>query len=205
MEVIWRDVYDRAVDLFGGQHPGTQLEADIVERFEQQPAAIVAAVEKLGERFRAGKVHSPWPLVLRELESAPDRDQIRASDEGDRARALHLAERYIANAGMFMPEPEILAELFGPRGRLERWPELQAHVLECWQARQADAELVEREMLERAKRNAAAYFALRAPRQKLGTDGMSAAEQVETAQQSQTNTALTAVSAESGDIDWGAT
>lgn len=152
MELIWRDVYDHTVNLYGGQRPGTQLEADLVERFEQQPAALVAAIEKLGERFRAGRVHSPWPLVLRELDNAPDRDQIRATDESDRAKATHLAERYIDNAGLFMPEDEIVAELFRPRGRLERWPELQPQMIRRWQAKQPAAEQVKHEQLERAER-----------------------------------------------------
>ena len=152
MELNWRETYDHAVELFGGQTPGAQLEADIVERFESHPADVVASIEKLGVRFASGRIHSPWPLVLRELDSAPDRGSITASDESDRARAIHLAERYIATAGMFLPERSRARR----RAVRRSWPAsalagAQARMVAAWQARQPAAAQVEAEQ-RRARR-----------------------------------------------------
>jgi len=189
--VNWRDVYAHAVELYGGQTPGAQLEANLLERFEQHPTDVVAAIDKLGVRFASGRVHSPWPLVLRELDSAPDRGSITASDDSDRARAIHLAERYIANAGMFMPQAELVDELFGVRGKLRHWPELEPRMVAAWQARQPAAAQVKREQLERAERWRKAHQAM----QGLGTERTSDAHHAESEHSSQTSVPLTRVSA----------
>jgi hypothetical protein len=118
----------------------------------------------------------------------------------DRARNTHLAERFIATAGLFMPESELLDELFSARGRLRAWPELESRMLDAWRARQPQAELVDVERSERAER----WRKGQASMQAIGSERTSAATTPQSEHSSQTSTALTAVSAHSADadIDW---
>jgi len=46
-EHVWHTTYTRAVQAFDGQTPGQQLEASIIEKFEQHPQAVIDAIEKL--------------------------------------------------------------------------------------------------------------------------------------------------------------
>jgi hypothetical protein len=115
----------------------------------------------------------------------------------DRARNTHLAERFIATAGLFMPESELLDELFGARGRLRTWPELRARMVDAWQAHQPQAELVDVERAERAARWKQGQLAMQA----LGNERITDGHTTESEHSSQTSAALTAVSAHSADAD----
>lgn len=156
MELTWASVYDNAVERFAGQTPSRQVEADIIEAFERQPAAVRAAIDKLGERFAKAKVHTPWPLVLRELQAGEDRSSIVASDESERERAVARAERYIVNAGIFLPdEVELVDALFGPHGPLKLWAgdeALERRLVDLWRAERPRGERVEAEAIERGWR-----------------------------------------------------
>jgi len=195
MELNWQDVYTRAVEAFGGQTPGQQLEAAIVERFESQPAAVVAAIDKLGERFTAGRVHSPWPLVLRELDAAPARSEIRASDDSERQRSFQQAERYIRQIGyLHQSEQELRDEL-----AYRKWP-ADERLVELWRLVRPIGERTEREQLERAERWKAS-----AHRQQLGNERTSAPRTAQPLHLSQTSAPLTSVSDRfdpDADIDW---
>ena len=115
----------------------------------------------------------------------------------DRARNTHLAERYIATAGLFMPESELLDELFGARGRLRAWPELRARMLDAWQAHQPQAALVDVERIERADRWRNGQAAMQA----LGKARITEGHAPQSEHSSQTSTALTAVSAHTSTSD----
>jgi hypothetical protein len=135
----WEQVYDDAVARFGGQTPGAELEASLVQAFVERPAAVRAAVVKLGDRFASGKVRSPWALMPAELEQGAGRGQVVASESADRERLVRLAERRIANLGHALPsEAELVEELFGRRALLEPWAsddELRARMVETWRRR----------------------------------------------------------------------
>jgi len=132
----WQEVYDDACARFGGQTPGAELEARVIAVFRERPAAVRAAVVKLGDRFASGKVRSPWALMPAELEQGAGREQVVASEQGDRERLVRLAERRIANLGHQLPsEAELVEEIFGKRALLEPWAndlDLRARMLELW-------------------------------------------------------------------------
>jgi len=132
----WHEVYSDAVERFGGQRPGAQLEAELVQAFEQHPAEVQAAIVKLGGRFSAARVRSPWPLVLREVEDAVHRSVVVADTSADRERLIHLAELRVRNIGHVLPdEHELREELFGRRALLEPWAGdelLVARMLALW-------------------------------------------------------------------------
>jgi hypothetical protein len=134
--VSWQELYDEAVARFGGQTPGAALEASVVAVFVERPAAVHAAVVKLGDRFASGRVRSPWALMLAELEQGAGREQVVASERGDRERLVRLAERRVANLGHVLPsEAELVEELFGRRALLEPWAhddELRARMVDLW-------------------------------------------------------------------------
>lgn len=73
-----------------------------------------------------------------------------------RTKAVDLAERYIRNAGLYLPdETSVIDELFGQRGRLKTWttdPTLQERMLIHWRAEQPRVEEAEAESLARAAR-----------------------------------------------------
>ncbi len=56
--------------------------------------------------------------------------------DATKAKAIEHAERYIRNAGLYLPTPaELLDELFGPHGDLKAWAtdqELQQRMLTLW-------------------------------------------------------------------------
>lgn len=146
-EIIWADIYTKAVETFGGTTPGQQLEAQILFHFKAHPAATQTAIHKIGDRYVKGVIHSPWPLVLRELERDSDREHHVANIDRERDKAIHLTEIYITNAGLYIPtEDEVLDDAFGPHGRLRNWSddqELREHILEHWRAQRSRAETAE--------------------------------------------------------------
>jgi hypothetical protein len=132
-ELTWKTVYDDAVSAFGDT-PGSDLERRIVEAFERQPLAVQAAIGKLAARYAAGKVRSPWPLVLRELESV-DRASVVADSRIEFAQCIRLAETWVRNAGLYAPPAEVAAELFGRSGRLHAWrddPSVRERIASLW-------------------------------------------------------------------------
>jgi hypothetical protein len=118
----WQELYDEGCERFGGQRPGHQLEAELVDAFEQRPATVQAAVAKLADRYQAGKVRSPWPLVLAEIEQDRARARHVGDDGADRIQRVRLAERCVVNIGHVLPdEAELVEEIFGRRALLEPW------------------------------------------------------------------------------------
>jgi hypothetical protein len=148
MELTWATVYDNACQRFGGQTPGTELEATLTTAFTTSPAALIAAIGKAGAAFDNGKAHSPWGIVRSELQRHDARAAISVNpSHGNQAKAVALAERYIQLAGHHIPsETELLAELFGPShergtapGHLHPWhgdTALEQRMVAAWQATQ---------------------------------------------------------------------
>jgi len=117
----WDDTYRHAVDRFGGQHPGFETENRIADHYITRPAAVEQAITKIADRYDRGKIHSPWPLVLKEIEHAAERETITPAND-DRERHIRLAETYIRNAAIYCPtETELVDEIFGDHGRLKPW------------------------------------------------------------------------------------
>ena len=120
--MTWQEAYDDACQRFGGQRPGNALEQELIEAYEARPVAFQHAVDKLAQRYADGKVRSPWPLVKAELEQDAQRALIVGDDSAERELQIHLAERFIANAGWGLPtEAELVDELFGRHGKLRAW------------------------------------------------------------------------------------
>jgi hypothetical protein len=148
MELTWATVYDNACKRFGGQTPGTELEATLTTAFTTSPAALIAAIGKAGAAFDNGKAHSPWGIVRSELQRHDARANITTNPAaGNQAKAIALAERYIQLAGRHLPsETELLVELFGPShergtapGHLHHWAgdhALEQRMITAWQATQ---------------------------------------------------------------------
>lgn len=85
------------------------------------------------------------------------------STDAERTKQVHLAERYLANAGIYEPSEEaILDALFGDHGRLKQWAhdqQIRTHFAELWARERPRAERAEREQLKRAERWVAAHAA----------------------------------------------
>jgi hypothetical protein len=160
MELTWANVYDQAVAGFGGQTPGRVLEAEIVEIFLERPADVRAAIAKVTARFASGHVHTPWPVVRRELEQGARRHEIVADDDSQRRLAERKAELYVRNAGLYLPtEDELLDELFGKVGLLRVWEddgELHRRMIELWLEHRPRGERAEAEAEARGLQHAVA-------------------------------------------------
>jgi hypothetical protein len=120
--VNWQELYDDAVKSFGGQTPARQLEAELVEIFEAEPATVQAAITKITGAYQQGRVRAPWAVVKVELERNAARRAVTVEVAPDRARLERLAEIRIRNIGHELPTAsELREELFGPRALLEPW------------------------------------------------------------------------------------
>src|SRR5262245_50317591 len=152
----WQEVHDETVESFGGQTPGRELEGELAKAFGERPAAIRALLANVASGYASGRVHSPWALVRRELERDAKRAELVADESPERERATHLAERYIANAGLYLPtEAELLDALFRPHGPLKAFAGddgLRQRMLAAWQAERPRGLEAEREQFERAQR-----------------------------------------------------
>ena len=136
--VTWSDTYQRACDLFR-EAPGLMLENEIIDHFTRNPDQVIRAIDSVHQRYDAGKIHSPWPILLRELNQR-ERDQILAKTNPhvEQANDERLAMIYIRNVGHLF-ESEILEDLYGTKGRLERYgddPALRDRVIAAWKETQ---------------------------------------------------------------------
>ena len=114
-EFNWQEFRNEACRVFAS-YPDAATEQPLLDVFERNPVAVIAAVEKIIGRVQAGKLHgrAGWMIVRREVENIgrPATDLV-ATDTGERDRAARLAACWIRNAGMhFDREAEIVDELF---------------------------------------------------------------------------------------------
>jgi hypothetical protein len=152
----WPAVREKAIELFGGVFPQGELEQDVIDAFQAHPAAVVAAIKRISERYSEGKVRAPWPVLRVEAQRmmiAPA--AVVGADGTELADAIETAEAWISNAGChFDREDEVATELFerGPLRYFAEDEQLQARMLELWREQRPRGELVEQEAEERAAR-----------------------------------------------------
>lgn len=153
-DLIWKDLYDQAVQNFGGQTPGRDLETHLLTVFADRPVAVQAALTKTANRFAAGKIHTPWPIVKRELEHDAQRAHITAPTTPEKGRDTRLAELSIKNALHYLPsEAELLDEIFGRTGRLRSYEtdqDLRQHIINIWTHERTRGIAAHKEALELA-------------------------------------------------------
>ena len=160
--LTWHELYHDALIRFHGDTPSPPLEAQLIDIFRERPAEVQAAITKVADRYAAGKVRSPWPVIKREL----DRDQARhlaVAVSADRQRLIELAEHWLTTAGLYMPsDDELLDEVFGQHGRLKPWAsdtELRTRILNLYREHRPRGERAEQDARDRA----AAYRQQRIP------------------------------------------
>lgn len=113
-EYRWAHIRETAIAKWG-TIPQGQLEADIIEIFENSPTLVIATIEKLTTAFNQGNIHSPWAVLRSDLQKRmnPQRAAI-ATDHNERDKAITRAEAWIRSTGIHYPtETEILNHLFG--------------------------------------------------------------------------------------------
>lgn len=153
----WTEIRDQAIELFDHDQPGARLEEAILTHFQDHPARVVDLIQAIGRRVQAGGVRSGWAILRTELDRKPT-GALVANDQTERHKAVHLSEQWLRNTGGYLDrEDEIIDELFGDRGRLRHWPDLQPRILELWRELrprfvQADLEAVERGRRYQAQR-----------------------------------------------------
>ncbi len=117
----WPSIRSTFTVLYGNQLPMQKLEAELVDIFQEHPALFTAEANRVALIYADGKIHSPWPILRRNLGERLERnehfEQATANDTSERDRAIRNAENYIRGAGVHLPsESELLAELFGADG-----------------------------------------------------------------------------------------
>jgi hypothetical protein len=119
-EYNWQTIRDRAASVLG--YPDAATAQPIIDQFEENPAAVSQAVDKIVSRVRAGKLqaHAGWLIIGREAEAigrpAPN---VVANDEGEKQRRLAGALKWVDHTGLYFDRPEaVLDELFGGAARL---------------------------------------------------------------------------------------
>jgi hypothetical protein len=95
--------------------PGGMLEDQLIRAYEENPAAVERAVEKIQVAFEAGRIRSPWGALRAEVAKAMAAGRNPTHDQGSsRQKAITRAEQWIRTAGLhFDRESEIEQELFG--------------------------------------------------------------------------------------------
>ncbi len=66
-EYHWPDLYERAVHLAKGDRPGIELEGRIVQAFTDDPERVDRAIERIGNSYARGDVHSFWAVLDTDL------------------------------------------------------------------------------------------------------------------------------------------
>jgi len=152
---LWTEIRLRAVELFRDAPSATQ-EQRVLDVFREHPALVVEAVEHVGRRFQTGQVRNPWAVLAKHVEQAMrPLDDVSATDERDRERAVSRAEQWLRAAGQhFDREEEILEELFGELGRLRTWRDdepLKVRMLALFGEVRARGDTIVQEASERAE------------------------------------------------------
>lgn len=153
LDLSWSAVRTTISKQFG-EAPGPTLESEIINAFEQNPAAVINASEEVANALHAGEIHSGWPILRKRIEriTNPLRD-VTVQKPNQRAKAITRAEQWIKTAGIhFGRETEIEDELFGDRGILKDWPDLQDRILDTWRQARPTGQQLEADLEERSER-----------------------------------------------------
>ena len=163
----WAETHAEALERFGQTPLGRDLEAELVEIFEQRPEAVGLAIDDIGKGFAAGRIRSPWGALRAELARQEARAKVVATGNVDRERQLQRLEQYMRAAGLQLAdEAEVLDDCFGYGGRWRAFAAdepMRARALELWRSLQPAAAKVEAEALERAENWKRGQQALHAP------------------------------------------
>jgi hypothetical protein len=117
----WHTTYTDAVQRFGGDTPGAQLEQQVLDAFTDQPQVVIRAIDKVAAKYAAGRVTSPWGAMKHEIARTTSQPDIVATDSTDRDKRIMRAEQWIRAAGIhYDRDTEILLELFGNETSLLR-------------------------------------------------------------------------------------
>ena len=110
-EYNWQTIRDRAASVLG--YPDAATAQPIIDQFEENPAAVSQAVDKIVSRVRAGKLqaHAGWLIIGREAEAigrpAPN---VVANDEGEKQRRLAGALKWVDHTGLYFDRPEAVLD-----------------------------------------------------------------------------------------------
>lgn len=153
-EYLWTETRLRAIELFR-DGPSAVIEQRVLDVFRDHPSLVAEGIEHIGRRFEAGKIRNPWVILAKHVEEAVrPLEDVHATDERDRVKAVARAEQWIRATGQhFDREEEVLEELFGEFGRLKTWREdepLKVRMLALWGEVRPKGELIAKQELERA-------------------------------------------------------
>lgn len=151
---VWSEVRERAVAAFGGELPGAETEAAIIDCFRSHPALVVAMVEAVAEAKRAGRVTSGWAILRARLERAEHDADVVVAEGNDRPRRIARAEQWMRSAGKHYPTAEEAIDELFERGVLGPWrgdEGLRARMSELWETLRGEGEEIERLAVERAE------------------------------------------------------
>jgi hypothetical protein len=145
----WPTLRARAIESFGSNFPLADQEQIVIDAFTAHPRAVAAAIDKLGESYKQGRVRVPWAVLKKEAEGIlAEPTAITATDTSERERTIKCARIWLTNAGIhFDREDEVREELLrGPsdfaRGSLQQFaddPALMEELLDMWRAKRAGA------------------------------------------------------------------
>ena len=160
-EYSWAELRDPFIERVGAA-PSGPVEERILDVFVQHPQLVATGMTHVGERFDAGQVHSPWPVLAKHVEEAREamgRGDTTASSRGDRQRLRARALRWVRQVGLLYDrESDVLDELFGATGMLRDYAaddDLASELLTLWRAERPRGEQTERAAVELGLRWAA--------------------------------------------------
>lgn len=133
--VEWSSVRDGAISLFNGERPLQASEDDIIAVFKTHPQEVIHAINEVAQQVNNGQARSGWGVLRHRVKGIAAKAQRNATAHlgPSREAALARAQQYMRAAGMFLPtEAEVIEDLFGDRGQLEPFPELQDEMLALW-------------------------------------------------------------------------
>jgi hypothetical protein len=110
----WPTLRERAIESFGGDYPFGAQEQTVIDAFTEHPRAVAAAIDKLAEGYKQGRIRVPWAVLRKEAEGIiAEPAAVTATDTSERERAIECARSWLANAGVhFDREEEVREELF---------------------------------------------------------------------------------------------
>ena len=135
--------------------PSVTLDRELRELHAQDPQLFAVKARETLRAHLAGRVHSIWPFLRSELRRITTTRETASTtaDTAPQEQQLHLATRWVMNAGLYLSLPQAIDELFNDRkGRLRAWPDLQADITHLWVSQQPRVEQAEREAAEADER-----------------------------------------------------
>jgi hypothetical protein len=109
-EYDWTEIRTKAIRAYD-ETPGRELEAELIQAFEQNPRHIQTILETVAAELQAGaSFRSPWAIARSRAQTTPE--PIRADDKRERDQAIHNAENWVRHGGLILPLEELLRALF---------------------------------------------------------------------------------------------